>query len=363
MKKIISLFLLPLLLLIGACQKETFLEEELPSDAVALIEQVIEENAAMGITAGYSKNNTIWEHAAGFSKEDTKTVFTTSTVTRLASIAKPMTAIAIIQLFEKGQLNLDSPIQTYLPEFPIKPEGEITVRHLLNHSSGIPAYKNAEEAENQITYESTEAALDIFKDRDLIATPGTAFKYTTYGYVVLGRIIEKVSGKNYEVYMKENIWEVANMTNTGVESANSFSGNKSELYSRNSKGKIKLATPNNLSNRIPGGGIVSTLEDMMKFGNAVLDHTFISKESLELMFEMPAIENEGSPYGFGWYFYEEIPNYGAVYAHPGGQTGAATLFMMLPEQDFFVVVLSNTSGASDEVLKVAAKLFEIGSNG
>ena len=358
MKKIIGI-LLVVVILATSCKEKEFLTDELPAEGALLIDLAIEENAVMGLTAGYSVDNTVWKYAAGFSKEETKEVFTTSTLTRLASIAKPMTAIAILQLFENGQLNLDSPIQEYLPDFPIKPEGEITVRHLLNHSSGIPAYKDVEEAENQITYESTAAALDVFKDRNLIATPGTAFNYTTYGYVVLGSIIENVSGKTYETYMKDNIWDIANMTNTGVESDNSFFGNKSELYYRNDKGTIKVATPNNLSNRIPGGGIVSTLEDMMKFGNAVLDNTFISRESLELMFEVPDIENEGLPYGLGWYFYDYIPNYGAVYAHPGGQTGASTLFMMLPDQDVFVVVLSNTSGASEEVLKIAAKLFEI----
>ena len=280
-------------------------------------------------------------------------------LTRIASIAKPMTAIAILQLFEAGQLNIDSPIQEYLPDFPIKPEGTITVRHLLNHSSGIAAYQNEAEIENQIAYDSIKDAIDIFKDRALIAVPGTAFNYTTYGYVVLGRIIETVSGQSYEIYIKQNIWDVAGMTNTGIERRDKSYENKSELYHRNDRGKIETATPNNLSDRIPGGGFYSTLDDMMKFGNAILDNVFISKESLEIMFEIPNIENSALPYGLGWYFYDDIPNYGSVYGHPGAQTGASTMFMMLPEQDFFVIVLSNTSRASNEVLTIAARLFEI----
>ena len=104
-----------------------------------------------------------------------------------------MTAIALLQLYEAGQLDLDIPIQEYLSDFPVKPEGAITTRHLLNHSSGIAAYKNESEIENQVEYQSLQEAIDLFKNRALVATPGTAFNYTTYGYVVLGRIIEQVS--------------------------------------------------------------------------------------------------------------------------------------------------------------------------
>lgn len=358
MKKIMGVFLL-LILVATSCKEKEFLTDELPTEGDLLLDLVIEEKAIMGITAGYSSDKAVWSYAAGFGNEETKEAFSTTMQTRLASIAKPMTAIAILQLYENGQINLDSPIQEYLPNFPVKPEGTITVRHLLNHSSGIAAYKNADEVESQIEYETLADALTIFKHRALVAIPGTSFNYTTYGYVVLGRIVESVSGQDYEAYMRENIWEVADMTNTQIERISQSYQNKSELYQRNDKGKIKSATANNLSNRIPGGGIISTLEDMMKFGNGVLNNTFITRESLELMFEIPNIENNGLPYGLGWYLFDEIPEYGKVYGHGGAQTGASTTFMMLPDQDFFVVVLSNTSGASDEVSKIAAKLFEI----
>lgn len=353
MKKIINLFLV-LLLTTTACNKE-FLEGELPNEGEALINLAIEEKAMTGIAAAYSQRGYNWEYTAGFGNREEEQVFASTTLTRIASIAKPMTAIAILQLYEAGQLDLDIPIQEYLSDFPVKPEGDITTRHLLNHSSGIPAYKDESEIENQIEYQSLQEAIDLFKNRDLVAIPGTAFNYTTYGYVVLGRIIEQISGQTYETYMRENIWEPAGMFSTGVEQTNESYSNKSELYFRKDNGKIVSATANNLSDRIPGGGIQSTLEDMVKFGEAILNNTFISKASLELMFEPPAIENGGIPYGAGWYKYNDNP----VYGHGGAQTGASTIFMMAPEYDIFVVVLSNTSRTSDEVFKIAVKLFEI----
>jgi len=357
MKKIISFCIL--LLLISSCEEKTFLEEELPLDGVELLDLAIEEKAFMGITAGYASKDKNWMYSAGYENEKTKDFISTTTLTRLASIAKPMTAIAILQLVEAGQLDLDNPIQDYLPDFPIKPEGTITTRHLLTHSSGISAYKNEGEVENQIEYPTLEDAIDVFKGRDLLAVPGTDLNYSTYGYVVLGRIIEMVSGKTYEAYMQENIWDVAGMSNTGLEHVSQSYDNKSELYHREDNGKIKLATANNLSNRHPGGGIYSTLEDMFKFGDAILNNYFITQESLKLMFEFPDIKNEGLPYGLGWRRYNSDPSLGSVYGHEGAQTGASTVFMMYPEEGFFVIVLTNTSGAIDEVFKIAAKLFEI----
>jgi len=357
MKNFISLCIL--LLFIGSCEKQTFLEDELPSEGKELLDLAIEEKAFKGITAAYASADSTWMYSAGYANEKALDLFSTNTLTRLASIAKPMTAIAILQLVEAGQLNLDNPIQDYLPEFPIKPEGTITTRHLLNHSSGIAAYKNENEVENQIEYESLADAIDIFKNRDLLATPGTDLNYSTYGYVVLGRIIEMVSGKDYETYMQDNIWEVAGMVNTRLEHVNQTYTQKSELYHREDNGKIKVATANNLSNRHPGGGIISTLEDMLKFGKAILNNDLITKASLDLMFEFPDIKNEGLPYGLGWRKYNTDPSLGAVYGHEGAQTGASTVFMIYPEEDFFVVILTNTSGALDEVFKIAARLFEI----
>lgn len=344
-----------------SCQKDAdFLEGELPSEGESLLDLAVEERAMMGVAAAYNFKDTLWKDAAGLSDASANELFTNSTITRLASIAKPMTAIGILQLVESGELNLDAPIQDYLPEFPIKPEGVITTRHLLNHSSGIQHYKNENEVENQTEYATLEDALTIFKDRELLAVPGTSLHYSSYGYVVLGRIIEKISQLDYETYMQENIWDPAGMINTSLEHANQFYSNKSALYYRKDNGNIQLVDANNLSNRHPGGGIQSNLEDMINFGNALIDNKLIKRETLMLMFEsFPDIENEGLPYGFGWRQYESDPSLGSVHGHEGTQTGASTVFMIYPEEDFFAVVLSNTSKSIEEVFKIIGKLFEI----
>ena len=173
MKKLNSI-LIVFLVLFTACKKDNaFFEGEIPTEGKALLEKAIETEVTVGIAAGYSINGKVeWQEGAGESDSDNNITFTPNTLTRIASIAKPMTAVAIMQLYERGQLDLDASIQTYLPTFPIKTEGEITVRQLLNHAAGLDAYQSDAERENTKNYASLADALTIFQDRALIATPG-----------------------------------------------------------------------------------------------------------------------------------------------------------------------------------------------
>src|SRR5690606_37197076 len=112
---------------------------------------------------------------------------------------------------------------------PMKPEGTITMRHLLNHSAGIEGYASKSEQENMVKYPTLADALAVFKDRPLRSSPGTEFHYTTYGYVVLGAIIEAVSGQNYGDYMQRHIWDKAGMEDTGIERMDSNMPERSRL--------------------------------------------------------------------------------------------------------------------------------------
>lgn len=330
------------------------------SKAYDLIDKAVKDDECVGIAAGFSINGEIkWCDAAGFRNADSKIAFDTATITRIASITKTMTAVAIMQLYEQGKLRLDEPIQTYLPNFPKKKEGEITIRNLLEHSSGIDGYKNAKEQENKIYYPTLSDAVSIFKDRDLVAAPGKTFHYSTYGYVLLGLIIEKVSGMRFASYLKANIWERAQMSKTGIESGDNVLANKSSLYHKNSRGKISAADITDLSDRVPGGGVYSTVTDSLKFGDAVLNSTLIKESTFKMMVENSNLKKEGNGYGLGWYLYGKNPDYGYVYGHNGSQTGASTFLMLLPEYKTTVVVLSNTSGAMQTVTDITIRLFDI----
>ncbi len=349
----VSFILITLLPLLGFCQ------QKLPS-AEQLLKDAITDKKFMGVVAGISLNGQIeWMSENGYSDLDNQVKINHEMLLRTASMAKPMTAVAVMQLWEKGLIDLDQPIQQYLPDFPIKKEGSITVRHLLTHTSGIKGYKSAKETESKINYPTLADAINVFKERDLAGTPGKVYHYTSYGYVVLGRIIEQVSGLDFETYMRKNIWEKAGMMNTGVEKYGVDYPKLTRFFHRNKKGKIIQTQANNLSNRIPGGGFYSTVEDMLRFGNAVLNHTLIKESSLQMMMENPGVRKEGNPYGFGWFLYGDHPKYGPVIGHSGGQRGASTQLMLMPDQDIVIIVMANTSGAWEDVVKLSIKLFDI----
>ena len=260
-----------------------------------------------------------------------------------------------MQLVEKKQINLDSPIENYLTGLPTDKK-QITVLQLLAHTSGIPQYLGENEIENTIRYTSLQDAMDVFIQRPLLFKSGTKYFYTTYGYVVLGRIIEAVTSLTYEDYMKKNIFDVADMNNTIVEDINKEYLNKSCLYHNNGR-KAKEGNQNDLSNRIPGGGFLSTLEDVLKFGNALLDEKLIKKESLDKMLKIQPVEYDGNKYGLGWFLYGPPPNENLVIGHSGGQTGCTSQLMIIPKTSTVVVVLSNTSGTYPDIATFASKLI------
>lgn len=328
-----------------------------------IVESLISEDIVVGLVAGYSVNGEIkWQSALGYSDRESKINMELNTITRPASIAKSMTAIAVMQLVEQKLIDLDAPIQTYIPDYPAQEKTQITTRHLLSHTSGIAGYKNGKEAQTTKNYTTLAKAVDIFKNRKLLFEPGSRYSYTTYGYTVLGLLIEKVSGLTFEQYMQKNIWDKAGMKHTGIEKFGTTIAGKSKLYHRVKKGKLKKSTPNNLSNRIPGGGFYITLEDMFLFGHAVLNNTLVSQSTLDLMRQHHSLEKEANAYGFGWFLYNPKPNEGAIIGHSGEQSGSASQLFIIPSTKTVVVILANTSLSWNEVFVATAKLMKISQN-
>lgn len=329
------------------------------SEAEQLLSEMVTSKGTVGIIAGYSiDGKTIWQNDAGEACQDSKSVFLPDTKTRIASIAKPMTAVAVMQLVEQGKLDLDTSIRSIIDDFPEKKKGDITLRQLLAHTSGIPQYLDEKEVENQTQFDYLSKAMDVFDERALLFEPGSDFFYTSYGYVVIGRVIEEASGMSFEDYMQQNIWDKAGMTNTGVEHFNKTYEGKACLYYKKKK-KAKLAVQNNLSNRTPGGGFYSTLNDMLKFGNAIVENKLIKAETYAMMTESQFTQKEGNQYGLGWFFYGPTGHENIVVGHSGEQTGCASQLMIIPKSKTVVVVLSNTSGTWKDVVTLSSELIRI----
>ena len=323
--------------------------------ADSIINSAIERDDFLAISTGvYSENCGNWLSTAGFLNKRNQEIPNQFSKFRIASISKTMTAIAIFQLHERNILDLDIPIQNYLPEFPKKTKGDITIRQLLNHTSGISYYKSDFESVHFTHYPNSIKALDKFKNRKLEFEPATSFLYSSYGYTILGAIIEKVTEKSYQNYMQENIWDKAKMNQTNIEDSNLVYENKSDNY-------IKLANTfyrspqNDLSHTYAGGGIQSTAEDMLKFGKAILNYQLISSKTTELMIQLNNPNNKEREYTNGWFNWI-TPKYGKVIEHNGKQVGCSSFFRIFFDEKVAVVALANNMNSREEVRNLSIGL-------
>ncbi|QXP70184.1 beta-lactamase family protein [Polaribacter sp. R2A056_3_33] len=316
--------------------------------ADSIINSAINKNEFLATsTAVYSEKCGNWLSTAGFLNKGNQEKPSKNSQFRIASVSKPMTAIAILQLYEKGKINLDLPIQNYLPEFPKKKKGEITIRQLLNHTSGIPHYKSDLGIFNFTHYDNCEKALEKFENRELVFKPDTEFLYSSFGYTLLGAILEKVSGKSYQTYMHENIWKPANMTNTNLEQT------KTNVYIK--LGNHFYRSPkNDLSYTYSGGGIQSTAEDLLKFGKGVLNYKFLNPSTTKLMIQLTNNSKE-MEYTFGWDNWKS-PKFGKVIEHNGTQVGSSSYFRIYFDKKVVVATLANNLNSSEEVRNLSIKL-------
>ncbi|MEL7159398.1 MAG: serine hydrolase domain-containing protein, partial [Bacteroidota bacterium] len=197
----------------------------------------------------------------------------------------------------------------------------------------------------------------VAKD-ELDFPPGSDFGYSSYGYNVLGLLIEKQSGLAYADYLREHVWEPAGMEHTSVEEAGKDYPGKSVRYHLRKPGKFRVDDKNDLSDRIPGGGVQSTVADLLKFGDALLQGKLISAEHFTAMSTDNGRKKEGNPYGLGLYLYGPRPGVGEVVGHNGAQLGCSAVMLFIPERKTTVVVLSNTSRALDRVFPATVKLLD-----
>lgn len=326
-----------------------------------LLTDAITAGQFAGVNAGIAVGDEItWLGADGTCSEDRQTPCDMDTRHRIASISKTFTAVAALQLFEKGLLDLDLPIAHYLPDYPSAAAQKITARQLLHHTAGIGGYESSKEAETTQEYATLAEAITIFQDRPLLFEPATKYQYSTYGYVLLGRVIEVASGQSFHDYLQVNIFDKVGMPNSGVEIFGQVYPNKSAFFYRTKKGKIKNADANNLSNRVPGGGIYSNTTDLLKFGQALLNGTLLQDSSLTLMQTYPDVDRgENNPYGMGLFLYGDNPILGPVIGHTGEQTGAAGQLMLFPEKKTVIVVLTNTALALRDAFQLSVNLFPL----
>lgn len=255
---------------------------------------------------------------------------------RLGSVTKQFTAMAVLILAERGALGLDDPISSRLDDAPEtwKP---ITVRHLLNHTSGIPNFTDFPDYAPNMRRPQTHAEMVArFRDKPLDFEPGSKFSYSNSGYYLLGLVIEKAAGKSYEDFLREAIFQPLGLNDTGYDHSESILPSRAAGYERAGEGGVKNASFLDMSQPFSAGALYSTVDDLSKWDRALAAGKLISSESYEQMFR-PAHDG----YAFGWMVAEKDGR--VEQGHGGGINGFNTIVLRYPSEDTFVAVLSNVT--------------------
>jgi CubicO group peptidase (beta-lactamase class C family) len=267
-----------------------------------------------------------------------------ATVYRLASISKPITAVAVMQLVERGKIVLDAPIQRYVPNFP-KKRWTVTVQELLCHQGGIRHYRDESELESTRHYASLREALSIFLKDPLAYAPATRFLYSTYGYNLLGVAVEGVTSMKFADYVRANVFEPAGMHTARPDDVYEIIPNRARGYRKRLGGKLENAALIDTSNKVPGGGMCATVEDIADFGIHVQFGQLVKQETVAQMFTARKTrDGKPTPYGLGWYILDVAGE--KLVEHGGAQPGFRTLLLMLPGREFTVVLMANLEGVN-----------------
>jgi CubicO group peptidase (beta-lactamase class C family) len=258
------------------------------------------------------------------------------TVFRLGSLAKQFTAAAILQLQDQGLLDVNDPVDRYLPDYP--DGGEITIHQLLNHTSGIPDYEFLEPSMAFRNTVSLDENLAKFSGLPLDFRPGSQFKYSSSNYVVLTAIIERVSGQSYADYMTEHIFQPLDMTATAYDEAASIVPHRAAGYTWDGS-DYHNSEFIDMSNASGAGGLVSTVLDMYKWDRALYADTVLSAEARKAFFTPSVSIEPGQSYAYGW-FILETPEH-TLAEHSGGVNGFNTFVIRDPVEERYVLALSN----------------------
>lgn len=327
-----------------------------------LVAAEVEKQKLVAISVVVARNGkAVFEQHVGFEDREAKVAAGPTTMYRWASISKPVTATAAMQLVEAGKLDLAADVRVLVPEFPEKP-WPITAGELLCHQGGVVHYDNGPVitepgpslAETLHPYEDIVVGLGKFRKSKLVCEPGTKYSYTTYGYMLLGAVVERAAGgvdasRNSVVkfwpLVRERIAGPAGMATFQPDYQWVPIPHRAVGYVKSKAGVVERSTDTDVSWKLPGGGFISTAGDLSRFSVALMDGKLVKPETFVLMRTAQKLKGGGSTgYGLGL-------NVGTLRgrptaSHSGSQEKTATFMLMLPEDHLSVVLMSNTEGAS-----------------
>ncbi len=332
------------------------IEEKTPCEAPSQCEtermcrEFMDNTGLNGVQVAVTNHGKRWTKSFGYADVANRIVVNDSTKFRIASISKSMTSVGLVKLVLEGKLDLDVPVEIYLPQFPEK-KYKFTARQLAGHLAGFRDYITMADYVHQEHYDNAIQSLKIFQHDTLLFKPGTKFHYSTFSFRILGAVIENITQKNYLDFMKENVFNPFQLRNTCGDDNTAGISNRSKFYDltgqENEFGDLSYA--------YAGGGLLSTASDLVKFGQAMLHQP---DEAKKLLFtSQKTMDGIETGYGLGWYVGKD-KNGHRIWYHSGDGFSCSSHLYIYPDDDLVVAFVANgQEGAAFDIQKVASLFY------
>jgi D-alanyl-D-alanine carboxypeptidase len=314
-------------------------EPELLHELEVRLDRAAAADGFSGVVVLAKDGKPIFQAVRGLADRERKRKVTLQTKFRIGSMNKMFTAVAVLKLREQGKLSLEDTLAKWLPDYPNSELAHaVTLHHLLTHTGGTGDIFGPLYAAHRKELTSHQAYVHVYGERGLEFKPGTRFAYSNYGFVLLGRVIEKASGESYYDFVQKHVYAPAKMTATGSEPESEVVANRSVGYERGPEG-LKPNVDSLPPRGMAAGGGYSTAEDLLRFANALASHTLLSEESTQLLMAGKVPMGPGRKYAYG---FTERNDHGIhVFGHGGGAPGMNGELAILPGSGHVFVTLAN----------------------
>jgi CubicO group peptidase (beta-lactamase class C family) len=324
----------------------------------AYVQKLAQADVFSGAVLLAKDGKVLFERAYGEASKDFGVANRVDTKFNLGSMNKMFTSVAIAQLAERGKLSFEDPLSKFLPEFPSKEAAQkIKIKHLLTHTSGLGSYFNRKFMESsRARFRTVNEMMTLAEGETLAFEPGTKWAYSNTGMLVLGAVIEKVTGQSYFDYVRENIYKPAGMTNTDAYELDLVTPNLAVGYQKEFNEGGTMRFRNNVFQHVirggPAGGGYSTVGDLLKFDVALRANKLVGAEYVrQLLSAKPELNSPEYGYGFG------VDTKNRIVGHSGGFSGISSNLDMFLDSGYTAIVMSNYGGASQPVTRKMQELI------
>lgn len=337
--------LLRALLLLCFLQPITYLGAQSTRDAITQIQAHFDSLETVdhlsGVVLIAREGKILFQKAYGYANLADSIPNKLNTRFNLASMNKMFTGLAVMQLVQAGRISLQEKVGTYLPGYPNRSvRDSVTIHQLLTHTSGMGNFWEAHDSLAKEKFKSIADYLPLFANQKLMFAPGARFSYSNSGFMVLGLILEKVSGQDYFDYVRDHIYKPARMTDSDAYCLDEVIPRLATGYTMcvEKQGQWKNNTWTNVVKGTPAGGGYSTAKDLLNFALALQSFKLLNADNTDA-YTLGRIKYAKGLYGYG--FSEETINNHKVMGHTGGHYGIANEFMIIPDLHYIVVILTN----------------------